>query len=78
MRKFKIRKVKTTKIFTRPPEQDRVQFLTNLTYDLGRYSTAEMPEIETIKAWADKELKKSFTRSKVQNLFSPQSKSTVH
>lgn len=70
MRKFKIRKVKATKIFTLSPEQDRVQMLTKIAEDLKKYSQKEMPEIGSIRNWVDKELSKSLARAKVQNLFS--------
>ena len=77
MRKFRIRKVKTTKIFTISPEQDRVQMLTKFTEDLKKYSPEEMPEISTIKSWVDKELAKSLTKTKVYNLFKPDTKYSI-
>lgn len=73
MRKFKIGKVKTTKIFTISPEQDRVQLLTKFASDLERYSPEDMPEINTIKNWVDKELSRTLAKAKVQNLFSSKS-----
>ena len=69
MRKFKIRKVKTTRILTISPEFDRVQQLTKFSDNLKRYSTEDMPEINTIRSWVNKELVKNLAQSKIQNLF---------
>ena len=69
MRKFKIRKVKTTRIITISPEFDRVQQLTKFSDNLKRYSTEDMPEINTIRSWVNKELVKNLAKSKIQNLF---------
>lgn len=69
MRKFKIRKVKTTRILTISPEFDRVQQLTKFSDNLKRYSTEDMPEINTIRSWVNKELVKNLAKSKIQNLF---------
>ena len=69
MRKFKIRKIKPTKIFTISPEQDRVQMLTKISSDLNRYTPKELPEINTIRNWVSKELAKSLAKEKVRNLF---------
>ncbi|MCH8821191.1 hypothetical protein IID23_01550 [Patescibacteria group bacterium] len=69
MRKFRIRKIKPTKIFTISPEQDRTQMLTKISADLNRYTTKELPEIDTIRNWVSKELAKSLTKEKVRNLF---------
>lgn len=69
MRKFKIRKVKTTRILTISPEFDRVQQLTKFSDNLKRYSTEDMPEINTIRSWVNKELAKNLAKSKIQNLF---------
>lgn len=69
MRKFKIRKIKPTKIFTISPEQDRVQMLTKISSDLNRYTSKELPEINTIRSWVNKELAKSLAKEKVRNLF---------
>lgn len=69
MRKFKIRKVKATKIFSISPEEDRVQTLTSIAQDLERYTPAEMPEIGTIKSWVRKELSRNLAKVKVQHLF---------
>ncbi len=71
MRKFKIRKVKPTKLFTISPDQDRVQLLTKISVDLERYSPEDMPEVTNIKSWVSKELARSLTKAKVHNLFSP-------
>ena len=69
MRKFKIRKVKTTRVITISPEFDRVQQLTKFSDNLKRYSTEDMPEINTIRSWVNKELVKNLAKSKIQNLF---------
>lgn len=69
MRKFKIRKIKPTKIFTISPEQDRVQMLTKISVDLNRYTTKELPELNTIRTWVNKELAKSLAKAKVRHLF---------
>ena len=73
MRRFKIRKIKPTKIFTISPEQDRVQMLTKISVDLNRYTPKELPEINTIRAWVNKELAKSLTKAKVRHLFTSDS-----
>lgn len=70
MRDFKIKKAKTTSIFSISPEQDRVQLLTKIAADLERYSPEDMPEIKTIRNWVGRELARSLTKVKVQNLFS--------
>lgn len=74
MRKFKIRKVETTKILTISPEQDRVQMLTKFAEDLKKYSPEDMPEIHNIRSWIDRELAKSLTKTKVQSLFKQSTK----
>ena len=71
MRKFKIRKLQATKLFTLSPDQDRVQLLTKISEDLERYSPEDMPEVTTIKSWVSKELARSLAKAKVHNLFSP-------
>lgn len=71
MRKFKIRKVKPTKLFTLSTDQDRVQLLTKISEDLKRYSPEDMPEVTTIKSWVSKELNRSLAKAKVHSLFSP-------
>jgi hypothetical protein len=69
MRKFKIRKIKTAKLLSISPEQDRVQMLTKFAEALKKYSPTEMPEVGNIRSWVDRELAKSLTKTKVHNLF---------
>lgn len=77
MRKFKIRKVKTTRLLSIAPEQDRVQMLTKFADDLKMYSPEDMPEVSNIKSWVDKELAKSLTKTKVHNLFKSEGKYSI-
>lgn len=77
MRKFKIRKFKTTKVLTISPEQDRVQMLTKFAEDLKKYSPEDMPEVNNIKSWVDRELAKSLTKTKVYDLFNQSSKQSI-
>jgi len=78
MRKFKIRKVKATKVFTISPQENRVQLLTKIAADLERYTPKEMPEIYNIKKWVRKELAKSLAKEKVNNLFYPKDRAFSH
>ena len=78
MRKFKIRKVKATKVFTISPQENRVQLLTKIAADLERYTQEEMPEVYNIKKWVRKELAKSLAKEKVNNLFYPKDKAFSH
>ena len=78
MRKFKIRKVKATKVFTISPQENRVQLLTKIAADLERYTPEEMPEVDNIKKWVRKELAKILTKEKVNNLFYPKNTAFSH
>ena len=77
MRKFKIRKFKTARVLTISPEQDRVQMLTKFSEDLKKYSPEDMPEVNNIRSWVDKELAKSLTKTKVYDLFNQSSKHSI-